>query len=72
MVTGAAGGIGRALAKRCAAAGMKVVLAGVNEERIRQTVSEFEETGAQVLGVKADVSQAESVLSNWQIQSNCI
>jgi len=51
---------------------MKVVLAGVNEERIRQTVSEFEETGAQVLGVKADVSQAESVLSNWQIQSNCI
>jgi NAD(P)-dependent dehydrogenase (short-subunit alcohol dehydrogenase family) len=61
VVTGAAGGIGRALAKCFAAAGMKVVLAGVNEERIRKAVDEFEDSGAQVLGVKADVSRAEEV-----------
>lgn len=61
VITGAAGGIGRAMAKCFTAAGMKVVLAGVNEERIRQAVSEFEETGAQVLGVKADVSHAGEV-----------
>ena len=61
VVTGAAGGIGRALAKCFAAAGMKVVLAGVNEERIRKVVSEFEDSGAQVLGVKTDVSRAEEV-----------
>jgi len=46
VITGAAGGIGRAPAHCFAAAGMKVVLAGVNEEGIRQAVSEFEKTGA--------------------------
>jgi len=61
VVTGAAGGIGHALAKCFAAAGMKVVLAGVNEERIRKAVDEFEDSGAQVIGIKVDVSRAEEV-----------
>jgi NAD(P)-dependent dehydrogenase (short-subunit alcohol dehydrogenase family) len=61
VVTGAAGGIGRAMAQCFVAVGMKVVLAGVNEDRINKAVSEFEDAGAQVLGVTVDVSQAEQV-----------
>jgi NAD(P)-dependent dehydrogenase (short-subunit alcohol dehydrogenase family) len=40
---------------------MKVVLAGVNEGRIKKAVSEFEDAGEQVLGVTADVTQAVQV-----------
>jgi NAD(P)-dependent dehydrogenase (short-subunit alcohol dehydrogenase family) len=61
VVTGAAGGIGRAMAESFVAAGMKVVLAGVNEKRLRKAVSEFEDAGAQVLGVTADVSAQKTL-----------
>ena len=33
VITGAASGIGRAIAERCVQEGMKVVLAGVNEAK---------------------------------------
>jgi NAD(P)-dependent dehydrogenase (short-subunit alcohol dehydrogenase family) len=61
VVTGAAGGIGRAMAGSFAAAGMKVVLAGVNAERISKVVEEFKDAGARVLGVPTDVSDAGQV-----------
>ena len=35
VVTGAASGIGRALAERCAQEGMKVVLADIEEQALR-------------------------------------
>ena len=34
MITGAAAGIGRAIAERCAQEGMKVVLAGINPDNL--------------------------------------
>ncbi|MBI3795831.1 MAG: SDR family NAD(P)-dependent oxidoreductase [Deltaproteobacteria bacterium] len=61
VVTGAASGIGRALADRFAAAGMRVVLADVEEGSLRQAESEMRSKGATVLGVVADVSKADSV-----------
>lgn len=61
VVTGAASGIGRALAERFAAAGMKVVLADVEEGALRQAETEMREKGATVLGVVTDVSKANSV-----------
>ena len=61
VVTGAAGGIGRAMAGSFVAAGMKVVLAGVNAERIATVVKEFKDAGARVLGVPTDVSDAGQV-----------
>jgi NAD(P)-dependent dehydrogenase (short-subunit alcohol dehydrogenase family) len=61
VVTGAAGGIGRAMAGSFVTAGMKVVLAGVNEARIKKMVEEFKDAGAQVLGVPTDVSDAGQV-----------
>jgi NAD(P)-dependent dehydrogenase (short-subunit alcohol dehydrogenase family) len=61
VVTGAASGIGRALADRFAAEGMKVVLADVEEEALRLAEAEFREKGVDVLGVRTDVSKAEEI-----------
>jgi NAD(P)-dependent dehydrogenase (short-subunit alcohol dehydrogenase family) len=61
VVTGGASGIGRAMADRFAAAGMKVVLADVEEGALRQAENDMRTSGANVLGVVTDVSKAESV-----------
>jgi NAD(P)-dependent dehydrogenase (short-subunit alcohol dehydrogenase family) len=56
VVTGGASGIGRAMAARFAAEGMRVVIADIEEAPLQRTA---EELG--VLGVPCDVSDAESV-----------
>jgi NAD(P)-dependent dehydrogenase (short-subunit alcohol dehydrogenase family) len=61
VVTGAASGIGRALAEKSAAVGMKVVLADVEESALKQAEEELKASGAQVLAVRTDVSQAAEV-----------
>jgi NAD(P)-dependent dehydrogenase (short-subunit alcohol dehydrogenase family) len=61
VVTGAASGIGRALAERFAAEGMKVVLADVEEEALRIAEVEMREKGFDVLGVRTDVSKSEDL-----------
>ncbi len=54
VVTGAASGIGLAVAQRCAAAGMHVVLADVDEEKL----------AAAAVGIRADGGSAEAVLTD--------
>ena len=61
VVTGAASGIGRALAEKSAQEGMKVVLADVEESALKQAEEELQASGAQVLAVRTDVSQADEV-----------
>ena len=61
VVTGAASGIGRAMSKSFLDAGMKVVLADIDEERLEGTLHSLEDFGANVLGVHTDVSQADQV-----------
>ena len=61
VVTGAAGGIGRALVQVLAAEGMKVVMAGINAERLERAAEEFREKGADVTPIVTDVSRAEQV-----------
>ncbi|MGE0541175.1 MAG: SDR family NAD(P)-dependent oxidoreductase [Dehalococcoidia bacterium] len=61
VVTGAASGIGRALAERFAAEGMKVVLADVEREPLARVTATLEDAGYEVLAVPADVSIAEEV-----------
>ncbi|MFM8946012.1 MAG: SDR family NAD(P)-dependent oxidoreductase [Actinomycetota bacterium] len=61
VVTGAASGIGRALTDRFVAAGMKVVLADVDEVKLRAAEAELAEGGADVHPVVADVSLGESM-----------
>ena len=61
VVTGAASGIGRAIAERCAQEGMKVVLADVETNALAETEGEIEATGATVLAVLTDVSKPNDV-----------
>ncbi len=61
VVTGAASGIGRALAGRFAAEGMKVVLADVEEAALAKASREMAAAGAEVDAVVTDVSSAASV-----------
>ena len=61
VVTGGASGIGRSLAERFAAEGMRLVLADVEQEALDSTVGELRDGGADVLGVRTDVTSAESV-----------
>lgn len=61
VVTGAASGIGFALADRFAAVGMKVVLGDVEEPALRAAERHLRAKGAPVLAVLTDVSKAEQV-----------
>ena len=57
VITGAASGIGRGIAERCATEGMKLVLADVNAENLAKAASELKALGATVLSVRTDVSK---------------
>ncbi len=61
VVTGAASGIGRAMAERFAAEGMKVVLADVEEGALARAEAELKAGGATVLAIPTDVSRAGDV-----------
>jgi NAD(P)-dependent dehydrogenase (short-subunit alcohol dehydrogenase family) len=61
VITGAASGIGRGLARRCAQEGMKVVLADIDVPALSNTAAELQATGAVILTVPTDVSKAGDV-----------
>lgn len=63
VVTGAASGIGRAMAERFAAERMRVVLADIEPEPLRKAAAEMEALGADVIAVDCDVSDAAQVAS---------
>ena len=61
VVTGAGSGIGRALAERFAAEGMKLVVADVEAEALARTEATLSSRGAEVLAVQLDVLQPEQI-----------
>jgi NAD(P)-dependent dehydrogenase (short-subunit alcohol dehydrogenase family) len=63
VITGAASGIGRALADRSVQRGMKVVLADVEVEALTKTEAALKASGATVVAVPTDVSQASDVVA---------
>ncbi len=61
VVTGAASGIGKALCERFAREGMKVVMADVENDQLREAAREIETLGSEILAVRTDVSQADDL-----------
>ncbi|HKE78851.1 MAG TPA: glucose 1-dehydrogenase [Solirubrobacteraceae bacterium] len=61
IVTGAATGIGRATAQLLAARGARVVAAGLQPERLRETVEAITAAGGSGLAVDADVSDPAAI-----------
>lgn len=61
VITGAASGIGRGIAERCAREEMKLVLADVEESALNKIAQELKDAGASVLAVRTDVSKAEEI-----------
>ncbi len=61
VVTGAASGIGRALAAAFGSEGMRVVLADLNEPLLAEAVAELRASGVECAGRVTDVSDPEAV-----------
>jgi NAD(P)-dependent dehydrogenase (short-subunit alcohol dehydrogenase family) len=61
VVTGAASGIGFALAERFAGAGLNVVAADVDESALDDAAGRLRTHGTEVLGVRTDVSKEDEV-----------
>jgi NAD(P)-dependent dehydrogenase (short-subunit alcohol dehydrogenase family) len=61
VVTGAAGGIGLAMAKHFAALGMRLVMADIEAARLHWAVGEVEALGAQAIAVSTDVMSEAQV-----------
>ncbi|NLB18021.1 MAG: 3-oxoacyl-ACP reductase FabG [Syntrophomonadaceae bacterium] len=61
IVTGAANGIGEAVAIRFAQEGAKVVLCDLNEEEVKRAEKKIKDQGGAVLGVVANVVNREQV-----------
>lgn len=61
VITGAAEGIGKAIALHAARQGMKLVLADLNPDTLSRTMSELVAEGAEVTGLDVDVSDTTRV-----------
>src|SRR5579875_2884317 len=63
IVTGAAQGIGRAIAMRLAQEGAQVAIADINDSGAIETAHEISSTGARALGLKLDVTSLDQALA---------
>ncbi len=63
VVTGGASGVGRAMATRFAAEGMRVVVADVEAPVLDATVADLAGDGLDVVGVRTDVTDFDSVVA---------
>jgi NAD(P)-dependent dehydrogenase (short-subunit alcohol dehydrogenase family) len=61
VITGGASGLGRTIADVCAHEGMKIVIADIEDRVLQQATSEIQAMGAEVIGVKCDVSKSAEV-----------
>ena len=61
IVTGAAQGIGRAIARRLARDGFSVAIVDINERGLDEVKREIEALGTQALTLRADLTQLENI-----------
>src|SRR5262249_2061274 len=67
MITGATSGIGRAVAKRFAAASIHVVIIGRHRSALDKVKQEIERTGGTSLGLSVDVTREDEVRTAFEI-----
>ena len=67
VITGAASGIGRSMARRFADEGAKLVLSDVDERRLDKVMAELESKGAAAKKILTDVSDREQVEAMIQL-----
>jgi NAD(P)-dependent dehydrogenase (short-subunit alcohol dehydrogenase family) len=63
VITGGAAGIGRAMARGFASRGAHLVLADIDEPALADAKSEFADRGTEVLTIRTDVRERESVFA---------
>ncbi len=61
LITGAASGIGRALALEFTAAGSKIIIADIDEKGMKGTAADLKGKGGQVICIRADMTRPEEV-----------
>jgi NAD(P)-dependent dehydrogenase (short-subunit alcohol dehydrogenase family) len=61
VITGAANGIGRGIARRCVEEGMKVVLADIHEPSLAEVEEDLKSAGGTVLALNTDVAKIEDM-----------
>ncbi len=61
IVTGAAQGIGRAIAKRLSRDGFAVAIVDINADMLDEVKKEIEDQGGQVLALKADLTKLDDI-----------
>src|SRR5215475_8713697 len=66
MITGATSGIGRAVAKRFAAASMHVVIIGRDQSALNKVTHEIERGGGTSLGLSVDVTREDEVRTAFE------
>jgi 17beta-estradiol 17-dehydrogenase / 3beta-hydroxysteroid 3-dehydrogenase len=67
LVTGASSGIGQALARELAAAGLKVAVCARRKERLDALAEELTASGAEVLAIEANLRDEASILEMFQV-----
>ena len=65
LITGSSRGLGRAFAEGLAAAGARVILNGVNTERLEQAAEEMSEKGFDVITAAFDVTDEAAVVATF-------
>jgi 2-deoxy-D-gluconate 3-dehydrogenase len=61
VITGGTGGLGRAICKGLAEAGVGLAIAGTNEERLQETLAQLSPLGTKVIATKTDVTNPQSL-----------
>ena len=62
VITGSAQGMGYAIAQAFIQEGAKVVITDINEEAIEKALAQFQKEGADVIGIRMDVSDKAAVV----------